>query len=73
MQRITVVEVDDDVPFARELFENDDEAQMYWIGLLGEGSVLPCLPCRAVMVVREELFKGTWVETCRKLVDLQRS
>ena len=72
MQRISVIEVDDTTPYAREMFENDDDAQAYWRGLLDpESSVLPALPCRAVMVIREELFKGQWVETCRKLVDVR--
>lgn len=72
MQRISVIEIDDEVPYAREMFENDDQAQAYWNELLDpERSVLPSLGCMAVMVIREELFKGTWVETCRKLVDLR--
>ena len=71
MQRISVIEVDGTTPYAREMFENDDDAQAYWRSLLDpESSVLPALPCRAVMVIREELFKGQWVETCRKLVDV---
>ena len=72
MQRISVIEIDDTVPYAREMFENDDQAQAYWNELLDpERSVLPSLGRAAVMVIREELFKGTWVETCRKLVDLR--
>lgn len=72
MQRISVIEADGTVPYAREMFENDDDAQTYWKTLLDpETSVLPALPCRAVMVIREELFKGQWVETCRKLVDVR--
>lgn len=71
MQRISVIEVDGEDVYARELFENDDDAQGYWLSLLTDGSVLTALGGMAVMVVREELFKGTWVETCRKLVDLR--
>ena len=58
-------------PYARELFDNDDAAEQYWLSLLNpDTSVIPCLPCGAVMVVREEMFKGTWIETCRKLVSV---
>ena len=72
MQRISVIEVDGEIPYAREMFENDDQAQAYWNSLLDEeSSVLNALPCQAVMVIREELFKGSWVETCRKLVDVR--
>ena len=71
MQRISVTDVDDGSSYAREMFENDDQAQEYWTELLDPArSVLPSLGCGVVMVIREELFKGTWVETCRKLVDL---
>ena len=44
------------------------------LGALGAAlgpRLLPALPCRAVMVIREELFRGQWVETCRKLVDVR--
>jgi hypothetical protein len=72
MQRISIIEVDDTTPYARELFENDDAAEQYWLSLLNpDTSVIPCLPCGAVMVIREEMFKGTWVETCRKLVSVR--
>ena len=71
MQRISVIEVDDTVPYAREVFDNDDQAQAYWTEVLSDDSPLLALPCRAVMVIREELFKGTWVETCRKLVSVR--
>lgn len=72
MQRISVIEIDSGAPYAREMFENDDQAQAYWNSLLDEEtSVINALPCQAVMVIREELFKGSWVETCRKLVDVR--
>lgn len=69
MERVTVRTLDGEV-LARETFENSDTAQAYWTSLLGDGSVLEALPYRCVTVVREELFKGEWVETCRKLADL---
>lgn len=68
MQRISVIEIDDTTPYAREMFENDERAEDYWRSLLEDGSVLEALPCQAVMVIREELYRGQWVETCRKLV-----
>lgn len=72
MQRISVQDTLGHT-YAMEMFENDDTADSYWLEILGGESILDSLRTGTVMVVREEMFKGTWVETCRKLVVLEDS
>lgn len=71
MMRIAVYGALDWDCYAREVFDSHEDADRYWNSLFADDSVLESISDRACVVVKEEMHRGTWVEVCRKLVDLR--
>lgn len=68
--RVQVVRPDG-IPVVIECFETESDCNAFCTDLLGPDSVLNAIGGQALLMTREEFFKGTWVTVYRKLIDMR--